>query len=214
MLSKRHLKTAAEKGSGVTKSSTAANVIANRYATALIDTADSAKALESVEKDMTELGAMLDQSDDLKALIGSPLYTREQQLDAIQTLARQAGFHQLSVNFMGVLAQNRRLYTLGAVLKAFREELSRRRGEVRAQVKSAFPLTAEQERMLQDSLKKSLGFNVQLEKSVDRSLLGGMIVTVGSRMIDDSVKGKLDRLKHVMQQQIQSNQNIPTKEAV
>lgn len=196
------------------KSSSAAHVIANRYATALIETAESAKALDSVEKDMTELSAMLDGSADLKSLISSPLFNRDQQLSSLTALGQQAGFNKLTVNFLGVLSQNRRLADLGAILKGFRQELSKRRGEVQAKVVSAFPLTFEQERMLQDSLKKSLGFNVQLEKSVDRSLLGGMVVTVGSRMIDDSVKGKLDRLKQVMQSQTQSNQNVPTKEAV
>lgn len=196
----------------MTKSSSAAHVIANRYATALIETAETAKALDSVEKDMSQLAAMLEQSDDLNALISSPLFNRDQQQNALSALGQKSGFNQLSINFLGVLAQNRRLYTLGAILKAFRNELSKRRGEVRAQVASAFPLTPEQERMLQDSLKKSLGFNVQLDLSVDRSLLGGMVVTVGSRMIDDSVKGKLERLKHIMQ--TQSNQNVSTKEAV
>ena len=196
----------------MTKSSSAAHVIANRYATALIETAETAKALDSVEKDMSQLAAMLEQSDDLNALISSQLFNRDQQQNALSALGQKSGFNQLSINFLGVLAQNRRLYTLGAILKAFRNELSKRRGEVRAQVASAFPLTPEQERMLQDSLKNSLGFNVQLDLSVDRSLLGGMVVTVGSRMIDDSVKGKLERLKHIMQ--TQSNQNVSTKEAV
>jgi F-type H+-transporting ATPase subunit delta len=198
----------------VAKSSSAAHVIANRYATALIDTADSAKALDSVEKDMSELASMLEQSADLKSLISSPLFNRDQQMTSLTAIGQQAGFNKLTVNFLGVLAQNRRLADLGGIIKGFRQELSKRRGEIRAQVKSAFPLTPEQERMLQDSMKKSLGFNVQLETSVDRSLLGGMIVTVGSRMIDDSVKGKLERLKQVMQSQTQSNQNTAMKEVV
>lgn len=192
------------------KSSTAANVIANRYATALIETADQAKTLDSVEKDMAALGGMLSQSADLKTLIASPIFSRDQQTAAMSALASEAGFNKLTANFLSVLCQNRRLYALGAILKAFREGLSARRGEVRAQVKSAFALTPEQERLLQDSLKKTLGFNVQLETSVDRTLLGGMIVTVGSRMIDDSVKSKLERLKQVMQSQGQSNQNLQT----
>lgn len=196
----------------MTKSSSAAHVIANRYATALIETAETAKALDSVEKDMAQLASMLAQSADLTSLIASPLYNREQQTLALQSLAKTAGFDQITINFIGVLAHNRRLSALAVIFKAFTAELSKRRGEVRAQVASAFPLTPEQERMLQDSLKKSLGFNVQLDLSVDRSLLGGMVVTVGSRMIDDSVKGKLERLKHIMQ--TQSNQNAPTKEAV
>ena len=194
------------------KSSTAANVIADRYATALIETAEQAKTLDSVEKNIETLAAMLNGSDDLKNLISSPVFSREQQQAALVALGQTAGFDRLTQNFLGVLSQNRRLYSLNAIIKAFRGELSKRRGEVKASVRSAFPLTAEQERTLQDSLKKSLGFNVHLDLSVDRSLLGGMIVTVGSRMIDDSVKSKLERLKQAMQSQSQANQNTYMKE--
>jgi F-type H+-transporting ATPase subunit delta len=203
-----------ERDIAVAKSSTAANVIANRYATALIETAEQAKTLDSVEKDIGALASMLGGSDDLKNLISSPVFSREEQQAALTALAKASGFDRLTQNFLGVLSQNRRLYALNAIIKAFQGELSRRRGEVKASVRTAFPLTPEQERALQDSLKKSLGFNVHLDLSVDRDLLGGMVVTVGSRMIDDSVKSKLERLKQVMQSQPQANQNTHMKEVV
>lgn len=198
------------------KSSTAANVIATRYATALIETASQtagqAGAIESVEKDMSSLAAMLAESADLRSLISSPLFRREQQQDAISAIAEKSGFNKLTINFLNVLAQNRRLGALAQIIKAFHDELARSRGVVKAGVRTAFALTPDQERALQDQLKKSLGFNVHLDLSVDRSLLGGMIVTVGSRMVDDSVKGKLARLKQTMQ--TYSNTNTDMKEVV
>ncbi len=194
------------------KSSTAANVIATRYATALIETAEQASSVESVEKDMSSLAAMLAASDDLRSLISSPLFRSEQQQDAISAIAEKAGFNKLTINFLSVLAQNRRLSALEQIIGAFKDALAARRGEVKADVTTAFALTAEQQRALQDQLKKSLGFNVHLNLSVDRSLLGGMVLTVGSRMVDDSVKGKLARLKQAMQ--THSNENTSMKEVV
>lgn len=195
------------------KTSTAANVIAKRYATALIETADQAKVLDSVEKDLAKLAVMLEQSADLVTLISSPVFSREQQQSAIGTLGKESGFDRLTMNFLGVLSQNRRLYSVGAIIKAFRAELSKRRGEVTATIKAAYPLTPDQETALRNSLTRSVGANVQLDVSIDKSLLGGMIVTVGSRMIDDSVKGKLARLKLAMQSspntQSLANQNTP-----
>lgn len=189
-------------------------MIADRYATALIETAEQAKALDSIEKDMNALAGMLNGSDDLRHLISTPVFSREAQQAALAALGEASGFDRLTQNFLGVLSQNRRLYALNAIIKAFQGELSRRRGEIKASVRTAFPLTPEQERTLQDSLKKSLGFNVHLDLSVDRDLLGGMIVTIGSRMIDDSVRSKLERLKQAMQSQSQANQNIHMKEVV
>jgi F-type H+-transporting ATPase subunit delta len=200
----------------VAKSSTAANVIATRYATALIETASQAVgqagAIDSVEKDMSALATMLAASEDLRSLISSPLFRSEQQQAAISALAEKAGFNKLTINFLNVLAQNRRLGALEQIIVAFKDALAARRGEVKADVTTAFALTSEQERALQDSLKKSLGFNVHLNLNVDRSLLGGMVLTVGSRMVDDSVKGKLARLKQAMQSH--TNQNTDMKEVV
>lgn len=194
------------------KSSTAANVIATRYATALIETAEQANALGSVEKDVNELAAMLASSSDLQTLVSNPLFRRDQQARALTAVAAQSGFNKLTINFLSLLAQNRRLYALPQIARALSDQLAVRRGEVKARVSSAFALTPEQQRALQDELKKSLGFKVHLDLTVDRSLLGGMVVTVGSRMIDDSVKGKLARLKQAMQ--TQSNQNTTMKEVV
>ncbi len=180
----------------------AAHTIASRYATALIETSHEAGVLGVVESNLNDLAAMMESSADLRMLVSSPVYGRDSITGAVQELARKADFHPLTINFLGVLAVNGRLNSLSHILKAFAFEVSKRKGEIRAQVLTAFPLNAEQERALQDALKKSVGFKVQLEMSVDREILGGMIVTIGSRMIDDSVKSKLEALKRAMSAKI------------
>lgn len=186
------------------QSSSAAHQIASRYAGALIDTAQAANALDSVEKDMNDLSAMLNGSEDLKKLVSSPAFGEDQQASAIAAIADGASLHQLTRNFLSVLIANRRLMVLDEMIAAFREEMSRRRGEVKAQVVSATELNDAQARELSEQLAKSLGHQVRLDISVDPSLLGGMVVTIGSRQVDDSIKTKLERLKQTL---TSSNQN-------
>ena len=186
------------------QSSSAAHQIASRYAAALIDTAQAAKALDSVEKDMTDLAAMLDASADLQKMVSSPALASNQQANAIVAIAKASSFNALTANFLQVLADNRRLSALKIILAAFRDEISKRRGEVKAKVVTAQPLSADQQKELQAQLKKSLGSEVVLDLGIDKSLLGGMVVTVGSRQLDDSVKSKLAALKKALT----SNQNV------
>lgn len=183
--------------------------IAERYASALIDTAAQAGSIESVEKDMGALAALIHSSNDFLTLTQSPLFGKAKQYAAVSAIAAHVGIGKMTINFLGVLIQNRRLAALPAIVDVFGKILSKRRGEIRAKVVTAAALTPEQERTLQDSLKKSLGFKVALDKSVDPALLGGMVVTVGSRMFDDSIKRKLERLKIKMQS---TNQNQNLKE--
>ena len=186
------------------QSSSAAHQIASRYAGALIDTAQAANALDSVEKDMNDLSAMLSGSEDLHKLVSSPAYGEGQQSSALMAIASGASFHQLTKNFLSVLIANRRLMILSDMISAFRAEMSRRRGEVKAQVVTATALNDTQARELSDQLKKTLGQQVRLDIKVDPSLLGGMVVTVGSHQVDDSIKTKLERLKQTL---TSSNQN-------
>lgn len=186
------------------QSSSAAHQVASRYATALIDTAQDAGALDSVARDMNELAAMIGQSDDLSKLVTSPVFGRAQSQSAIGAITQSASFNILTSNFLQVLAVNGRLMIVKNIISAFQDELARRRGEVKAQVVSAYPLTGEQ----QNNLKQALGGNVTLDMSVDRALLGGMVVTIGSRMIDDSVRSKLDRLKQNLQTSNQNSNNL------
>ena len=163
--------------------------------------AAGANAVEQVEKDMLALAGMIASSDDLNALIKNPLFNRAQHQRAILAIAEKAGFNDLTRRFLGVLAGNRRMGILPAVLQAFGHELERRRGTVSAQVQSAFVLSPAQTDSLQKALSDRMGQNVTLNVEVDKSLLGGMVVTVGSVMIDSSVKRKLERLKRAMERQ-------------
>lgn len=178
--------------------STESGLVAKRYAAALLDMAAEAKIVEKVEQDLLDLQAMLEASDDLQRLVSNPLMTREQQQKAIMALSEKAKFQVLTANFLGVLAENRRLPAIGAMIGAFRNELRRRRGEIEAKVQTAFALTPAQTKKLQEELSKSMGTHVTLAVEVNRDLLGGMVVTVGSRMIDDSVRRKLEKLRRAM----------------
>ena len=181
------------------------NLVARRYASALLDMADEAKSVEKIEKDMLALEAMLEGSEDLRRLIENPLMNRGAQRNGILAIATKAKFQKLTQNFLGVLVQNRRLGALPQVINAMKAELRTRRGEVEAKVVSAYALTPAQTNALQKDLSKAMGTNVTLSVEVDKELLGGMTVTVGSQMIDDSVRSKLDRLKRAMSSG--SNQN-------
>ena len=180
-------------------SSTSYNAVARRYASAFIDIAGESQSLDHVEKDLAALSSMIEASEDFRTLLHSPLFSRQDQQAGLQALAQKAGFHAATHNLLLLLAQNRRLPALAAVIGAVRSELSKRRGEVDAHVESAFALTPEQTKALQSSLVESLGNNVSLNVSVNKDLIGGMIVTVGSKMIDDSVKRKIDRLGRALQ---------------
>jgi F-type H+-transporting ATPase subunit delta len=160
--------------------------------------AAEAGIVDKVEKDMQDLAAMLAGSDDLKILVGNPLMGAERQQDALLSIAEKAKFQQLTGNFLGVVAGNRRLGLLPVIIGGFQEELRRRRGEVVARVETALPLSKAQAEALKKQLSETTGASVSLDVSVNKDLLGGMVVTVGSRMIDDSVRRKLERLQRAM----------------
>ena len=172
--------------------------LAERYASALFDLADERRAIDSVAEDLRRLRAMLADSSDLERLVRSPVLSREQQAKAVAAIAEQAGFDGLTRNFLGLLARNRRLFAVSAMIKAFLAELARRRGEVTAQVTSAAPLSESQLAKVTDSLRRSVGGKVSVDLSVDPSLLGGLVVRVGSRMVDSSLRTKLQRLELAM----------------
>lgn len=173
-------------------------LIAKRYATALLDMAVKDQVLEQVEKNLHEFAAMFAASPDLRKMITNPLVSRVQQERAVIALAEKAQFHKLTSNFLGLLARNRRLNAVLAVVEAFRKESATRRGDSEAFVQSAHALTPAQTDALQKELSKALGSHVTLNVEVQKDLLGGMIVTVGSRMVDDSLKRKLERLKRTL----------------
>ncbi|MGE5516966.1 MAG: F0F1 ATP synthase subunit delta [Bacteroidota bacterium] len=173
-------------------------VIAERYATALFELAESQGALDQVAGDLKTLKAMVRASADLRRLLDSPVLTRAESGKAIAALAEAAKFSPLSGNFLGLLAKNRRLFSLIGVIDAYLGRLAAKRGELSANVASAVPLSQAQQDALVSSLKSAFGGNVAVDVTVDPALLGGMVVKVGSRMVDSSLKTKLQHLKLAM----------------
>lgn len=171
---------------------------ARRYANALVETAEESKNLDAILKDLNDLEAMLAGSQDLQRAMTSPLLDRDAQQNAMAALADQAKFNVLTKNFLMLLAQNRRLSMVSAVMAAVREAAAQKRGEINASVQSAVKLTAAQEKALSEALAKATGKSVNIKVDVQEDLIGGMVVTVGSKMIDDSVKRKLERLERVL----------------
>ncbi len=166
-----------------------------RYALAMLDLADERNQLDPVAEDLRGLKAAIDGSDDLRRLIRSPLYTRDQQSRAMTAILDQAGVGDLTRRFVLLVARNRRLFALDRMIAAYLAELARRRGEITARVTSATTLNDEQQRTLLETLRREVGAKVQVEVEVDPSLIGGLIVRVGSRMIDNSIRNKLQRLQ-------------------
>lgn len=173
-------------------------LIAERYASALYELADESKALDQVAADLKAIRAMMASSADLMRLIRSPVLGRSEQARAVSALAERAGFNVLTGRFLGTLASNRRLFALSSVIDAFLAELARRRGEATADVTSAIALTPAQTQALEEALKSVVGSKVSVDLKVDKSLIGGLVVRVGSRMIDTSLATKLRRLRLAM----------------
>ena len=173
---------------------TGATGLAGRYAAALYELADADNKLDKVADDLRALDVMISESDDLSRLISSPVLSRTEQADGILAICKKASMDDLTQRFVGACAQNRRLNVLSSIIKAYLGELSHRRGEATAQVISAEKLDDSQLKAVSDALKKSIGTKVAVEAKVDETLLGGMIVKVGSRMVDSSLKTKLQQL--------------------
>jgi len=172
--------------------------LAERYAAALFDLADERRMLDEVASDLRQLRAMLVASPDLARLVRSPILTRAEQGKAIAALAERAGFSPLVRDFLAVVAKNRRLFAVPAMIEAYLRSLAERRGEVTAEVTAALPLSDGQLGLLSEQLRRSVGRRVSLEVKVDPGLIGGLIVKLGSRMIDGSVNSKLQRLQLAM----------------
>jgi len=172
--------------------------LAERYAAALFELADERRRLDEVASDLRQLRAMLAASPDLTRLVRSPILTRGEQGKAIAALVERAGFTPLVRDFLAVVAKNRRLFAVPAMIEAYLRSLAERRGEVTAEVTAALPLSEGQLGLLSEQLRRSVGRRVSLEVKVDPGLIGGLIVKLGSRMIDGSVNSKLQRLQLAM----------------
>jgi F-type H+-transporting ATPase subunit delta len=175
-----------------------ASGLAGRYASALFDLAKADNQLDAVTGDLDSLNAMIGESEDLRRLLDSPVISSDDQGRAISAIAEKAGFNDLTRNFIGVVSGNRRLFVLPAIISAFRDILGAHRGEATAEVVSAAELSDKQLTDLGDSLKKAIGSKVTIDASVDPELLGGLVVKVGSRMVDSSLRTKLQQLRLAM----------------
>jgi F-type H+-transporting ATPase subunit delta len=172
--------------------------MAGRYAAALFELAKEQKQLEQVERDVASFQALLEGSPDLARLVRSPVISAEAQARALVAILAKVGISGLTGNFLSLIVRNRRLFAIGDMLRVFQALLARERGEVNADVTSAHPLSQEQMQVLSDSLQTSIGKHVQIRTGVDPNLLGGLIVKVGSKMIDSSLRTKLGNLKVAM----------------
>jgi F-type H+-transporting ATPase subunit delta len=175
--------------------STGISGLAERYAAALFELADERHELDTVANDVRELRAMLHGSADLMRLVRSPVLSRDEQGKAMAALAADAKLSKLTADFIAVVARNRRLFAVPAMIEAYLDTLAARRGEVTAEVVAAQQLTKAQEDALAEQLRRAVGSRVTVDVRVDPSLLGGMVVKIGSRMVDGSLKGQLQRLQ-------------------
>lgn len=174
--------------------------VAGRYASALLETANEQDQLGPIEADMDTIQGALAESDDLKRMVRSPVFSAEDQTKALDAVLSQMSVNPLTLNFFKLLARNRRLFAADDIIRAFKALAAEARGEVQAEVVSAVALNDAQLGALKEQLKSSVGRDVQLETAIDPSLLGGLIVKIGSRMIDSSLKTKLATLNTRMKE--------------
>jgi len=172
--------------------------LSGRYALALFELAREKKQLDSVAQSLTALKAALNESEEFHNLTTSPVIGREAATKAVAALASAMGLDALTSNFLGVMAQGRRLSQLPAAIRAFDTLLSQHKGESRAEVTSAHALTKDQVSALEKSLKTRIGSNVAVDAKVDPSILGGLVVKIGSQMIDSSIRTRLNTLAQAM----------------
>lgn len=172
--------------------------LATRYATALFELARDQGALDKVAADLASVKTMVDSSPDLRRLVRSPVIGRAEQGKAMDALLERAQVTDLTRRFVGVIAANRRLFSLESIIAAFRQQLAKSRGELTAVVSTAQPLNDAQKAALDAALRRAVGVKVAVETKVEPALMGGMVVRIGSRMFDSSLRSKLQRLQLAM----------------
>ncbi|NHK28439.1 F0F1 ATP synthase subunit delta [Parvularcula flava] len=180
------------------KMTMAGSEVAQRYASAFFDLAQEEGKLDALESDLTAIGKAIEESDELKSLIASPVYSRAEKESAITAILANAD--PLTRNLAALMAGNGRLFALPGVIVAFRQLAAEARGEVSAEAVSAVKLSDDQQKRLRAEIEASIGKAVNLQTRVDETLLGGLIVKVGSKMVDSSLRTKLTRLKMAMKE--------------
>ncbi|MBB4085351.1 ATP synthase F1 subcomplex delta subunit [Sphingomonas carotinifaciens] len=172
--------------------------LGGRYALALFELAEQGRSIDTVEASLLAVRDALAQSAEFRDLTTSPVVARGAAVKAVLAVADQLGVDATTRNFLGVLAENRRLGQLSQIIRAFRQLASRHRGETTAEVTSAHPLTDDQVAALKQQLRQRVGRDVSVDLSVDPALLGGLVVRIGSQMIDSSIRTRLNALASAM----------------
>jgi F-type H+-transporting ATPase subunit delta len=173
---------------------------AGRYATALFELANDSDALPRTEQDMEALDQALDASDDLRALLSTPIYTRDEQGRAMASVTGAMGLSAIVKNLVGLMASKGRLFVLDEVIDVFAKLMAEHRGEVTADVTAARAMSDAQQTVLVSTLKAAIGREVKLNLTVDEEIIGGLVVKVGSKMIDTSIRSKLASLQNAMKE--------------
>jgi|TARA_B110000438_G_C15791798_1_gene641025 F-type H+-transporting ATPase subunit delta len=172
--------------------------LTGRYATAIFQLANADNQLDKVAKDFLRLDGMIRSSKDLERLIHSPIMSRKDQGRALTEILNKAGMCELTQSFVGTIAENRRLYLISEMITSYNTLLADHLGEATAEIVTAMTLTDKQIKQISISLKKAIGSNVAIKAKVDESVLGGLIIKIGSKMVDGSLRTKLQQLRFSM----------------
>ena len=174
--------------------------IARPYASALFEVASDQKAVAKIETALDTLGALIGESADFRRFLRTPVITHDEKAPVVDAILEKAGAEPIIANFIKTVAKHGRLFALPQMISAFKELSAEARGEMTAEVTSAAPLSKAQLKTLADTLKSEIGKTVTLDTHVDPDLIGGLVVKVGSRMIDSSLRTKLTAMKIAMKE--------------
>jgi F-type H+-transporting ATPase subunit delta len=174
--------------------------MAGRYATALFDLARETNALDAVLADLNRFDALVAESPDLTRLVRSPAFSADAQLQALSAVLERAGIGGLAAKFLKLVTSKRRLFAVRDMVKAYRGLVARHKGEATAEVTVAEPLTDEHAGALRAALKAVSGKDVSLDIKIDPAIIGGLVVKLGSRMVDTSLRTKLNAIRHAMKE--------------
>jgi F-type H+-transporting ATPase subunit delta len=174
--------------------------VAGRYATALFDLARDANSIDAVLADLGRFNALIGESADLKRLVRSPVFSADEQLSALSRVLERAGIGGLAAQFLKLVTRNRRLFAVQDMIRGFRDLVAQHRGETTAEVTVAEAIRDDHIAALRNALKAVSGKDVDLNIKVDPAIIGGLVVKLGSRMIDSSLRTKLNSIKHAMKE--------------
>ena len=174
--------------------------MAGRYATALFDLARDANSIDAVQADLQRFDGLIAESADLARLVRSPVFSADEQLSALSAVLERAGIGGLAAQFIKLVTKNRRLFAVADMVRGFRNLVAQHRGEVTAEVTVAEDIRDDHVAALRNALKAVSGKDVDLKIKVDPAIIGGLVVKLGSRMVDSSLRTKLNSIKHAMKE--------------